>query len=382
MIPRERLQHEIDLALERSPVVALLGPRQCGKTTAALQTMRESEAVRFDLEDPVDLARLENPMLALGSASGLVVIDEIQRRPELFEILRVLVDRPEQRSRFLVLGSASPELVRGVSESMAGRVAFIDMAGFDLGEVGTECWRSLWLRGGFPRSYLAAEESSSSRWREDFIRTFLERDLPQLGISVASTTMRRFWTMLAHYHGQVLNAAELARSLSVGETSIRRYLDILSGSFVVRQAQPWHENLKKRQVKSSKVYIRDSGLLHALLSIRSSDELESHPKLGASWEGFVIEQILAFRRDRDAFFWATHGGAELDLLVFDGQQRIGFEVKYADAPRTTRSMRVAIEDLGLDRIEVVYPGRASFFLDEDIHALAIDDLASTISGRK
>lgn len=382
MIPRERLQHEIDLALKRSPVVALLGPRQCGKTTAALQTMRESEAVRFDLEDPVDLARLENPMLALGSASGLVVIDEIQRRPELFEILRVLVDRPEQRSRFLVLGSASPELVRGASESMAGRVAFIDMAGFDLGEVGTERWRSLWLRGGFPRSYLTKEESSSFRWREDFIRTFLERDLPQLGISVASTTMRRFWTMLAHYHGQVLNAAELARSLSVGETSIRRYLDILSGSFVVRQMQPWHENLKKRQVKSPKVYIRDSGLLHTLLSIRSSDELESHPKLGASWEGFVIEQILALRRERGAFFWATHSGAELDLLVFDGQQRIGFEVKYADAPRTTRSMRVAIEDLGLDRISVVYPGRTSFPLDENIHALAIDDLASTISGQK
>ncbi|MDJ0868270.1 MAG: ATP-binding protein [Myxococcota bacterium] len=379
MLSRERLQHDIRLALERSPVVALLGPRQCGKTTAALETMRVREAVRFDLEDPVDLARLENPMLALGSERRLVVIDEIQRRPELFEILRVLVDRGEQGPRFLVLGSASPELVRGTSESLAGRVAFVDMAGFDIAEVGAESWRTLWQRGGFPRSYLAAEESSSHRWREDFVRTFLERDLPQLGISVPATTMRRFWTMLAHYHGQVLNAAELARSLSVGETTVRRYLDILSGSFVVRQLQPWHENLKKRQVKSPKVYVRDSGILHTLLSIRSPEDRESHPKLGASWEGFVIEQVLALRSEREAFFWATHGGAELDLLVFDGPRRIGFEVKYTDAPRTMRSMRVAIEDLGLDRLEIVYPGRESFALDAKIRALAIGDLVSALA---
>jgi predicted AAA+ superfamily ATPase len=336
--------------------------------------MATRKSVRFDLEDPLDLARLDNPMLALESTTGLVVIDEVQRRPELFEILRVLVDRSERQARFLVLGSASPGLVRGVSETLAGRVAFVDMGGFDLGEVGGSAWRQLWRRGGFPLAYLAPGEQASVRWRNDFVRTFLERDLPQLGISVASTTMRRFWTMLAHCHGQVLNASELARSLSVGQTSIRRYLDILSGSYVVTQLQPWHENLKKRQVKSPKVYVRDTGLLHTLLSIGTDDELHSHPKLGASWEGFVIEQILALRSQRDAYFWATHGGAELDLLVFEGSRRRGFEIKCADAPHTTRSMRAAIEDLELDTLHVVYPGTKSFVLDENIYALAITDL--------
>lgn len=334
-----------------------------------------SPAVRFDLENPTDLARLDNPMLALGSATGLVVIDEVQRKPELFEVLRVLLDRPERQSTFLLLGSASPTLVRSASESLAGRVAFIDMGGFDLDETGADAWRTLWVRGGFPRSYLAVDEEASFSWREDFIRTFLERDLPQLGVGIASTTMRRFWTMLAHHHAQVLNAAELGRSLSVSEVTIRRYLDTLSGSYVVRQLQPWHENLKKRQVKSPKIYVRDSGLLHALLSVEGESQLQSHPKLGASWEGFVIEQILSLRGVRNAYFWATHAGAELDLILFEGGRRVGFEVKYTDAPRTTRSMRSAIDSLSLDELNVVYPGTESYFLDEKIRAVAITDLA-------
>ena len=375
MLTRLRLQREVEAGLARSPAVALLGPRQCGKTTLARLLMAERpEATRFDLEDPVDLARLDNPMLALGSARGLVVIDEVQRKPELFEVLRVLLDRPERPAQFLLLGSASPLLVQGVSETLAGRIAFVDMGGFDLEEVGAEAWGMLWCRGGFPRSFLAADELMSFRWREDFIRTCLERDLPLLGVGVASTTMRRFWTMLAHYHGQVVNRAELGRSLSVSETAIRRYLDVLSGSYVLRLLQPWHENLKKRQVRAPKVYVRDSGLLHALLSIEDDEQLQSHPKLGASWEGFAIEQILALRARRHVYFWATHAGAELDLLLFEGGKRIGFEIKYTDAPRTTRSMRVAIQDLGLSTLYVVYPGAQSYPMDEGIEALGIAGL--------
>ncbi len=379
MLERPRLEKAVEVALARSPAAALLGPRQCGKTTLARRIMeRHAGAVRFDLEDPIDLARLDNPRLALGRASGLVVIDEVQRKPDLFEVLRVLIDRPDNPARFLLLGSASPALVRGVSETLAGRIAFVDMGGFDLDEVGTDNWRKLWQRGGFPLSYLAPDEAGSTSWRQDFIRTFLERDLPQLGVGTPSTTMRRFWTMLAHYHGQVLNAAELARSMAVSESSIRRYLDVLSGSYVVRRLLPWHENLKKRQVKSPKVYIRDTGLLHALLSIGTAEQLESHPKLGASWEGFAIEQILSFRAPPEAYFWGTHAGAELDLLLFEEGRRIGFEIKYADAPRTTRSMRTALEDLRLDQLYVVYPGSASFQMDSRIEALGITDLPGAL----
>jgi len=375
MLPRTRLVREVRQALVRSPAVALLGPRQAGKTTLARAVMAELEAsTRFDLEDPRDLLRLENPMLALENQSGLVVVDEVQRKPELFEPLRVLLDRPEAPAKFLLLGSASPSLIRGVSETLAGRVSFVDMGGFDLTEVGTEHWRTLWQRGGFPRSFLASDEASSLRWRDDFIRTFLERDLPQLGVGVASLTMRRFWTMLAHVHGQVLNTAQLARSLAVSESSVRRYLDVLSGSYVVRQLLPWHENLKKRQVKSPKVYIRDSGLLHALLSIENDVQLQSSPGLGASWEGFVLEQLLALRVGREAYFWGTHAGAELDVLAFEEGRRIGYEMKYADAPRVTRSMRIAIDDLRLDHLFIVHPGRQSFPLDERISLLAVTDL--------
>ncbi len=358
-----------------APIVALLGPRQVGKTTLARQLAAAADsATVFDLEDPRSLARLEHPLSALEPLEGLVVIDEIQRRPELFELLRVLVDRELSKTRFLVLGSASPALIADATETLAGRVSFVDVTGFDLGDVGGEHFDSLWLRGGFPRAYLAESDEHSAQWREDFVRTFLERDLPQLGVKVPAPTLRRFWTMLAHWHGQVWSSAEFARSFGVSDPTVRRYLDTLSAAMVVRQLAPWHENLSKRQVKSPKVYVRDSGLLHALLDLRTHDELHSHPKLGASWEGFALEQTLAITGDRNAYFWATHAGAELDLLWIRGPARYGFEFKFADAPRTTRSMQHALADLRLERLFIVHPGRESHVLTERIDALSIKDL--------
>jgi len=370
-IHRECLLTAIRERLARSPVVSVLGPRQSGKTTLAREIASEREATIFDLEDPRALARLENPVSALESLSGLVVIDEVQRSPQLFPLLRVLADRDPLPARFLILGSASPQLVRGISESLAGRAAFVDVAGFDLSEVGPASFRRLWMRGGFPRSFLAPGEKASFEWRSDFVRTFLERDVPQLGISIPAATLRRFWTMLAHLHGQVWNAAELARSLGSSEGTARRYLDLLTSVFLVRQLPPWFENLGKRQVKSPKVYVRDSGLLHALLGLEDRPALESHPKLGASWEGFAIEQLLRIAGERDAYFWATHAGAELDLLLFSGGKRVGVEFKVGDTPRPTRSMRTAMDDLGLDRLLVVHPGRDSFPLEDRIEAVSI-----------
>jgi len=376
MIPRSKLIHQIQSVFAIHPVAGILGPRQCGKTTVArMYEAGEESYVHLDLENPVDLRRLESPLRALESLTGLVVIDEVQRRPKLFELLRVLVDRPANRARFLLLGSASPHLVKGVSESLAGRIGFVDMAGFDLSEVGDQ--DALWLRGGFPRAYLAATPESSLAWREGFVRTFLERDLPQLGIRIPAETLRRFWTMLAHYHGQVWNAAELARSLGASENTARRYLDILSGAFMIRVLPPWHENLKKRQVKAPKVYLRDSGILHTLLQIDSHAALQSHPKLGASWEGFALEEILRQLGTRDAYSWGTHGGAELDLLVFAGGKRYGFEFKYADAPGRTRSMRIAIDDLQLDHLRVVYPGPHAYELDDDISVVPLESIQHT-----
>lgn len=359
-------------------MVALVGPRQCGKTTLARRIAQDGLADRFDLEDPVDVARLAAPKLALENLRGLVVIDEIQRMPELFEILRVLADRPRTPARFLVLGSASPQLVRGVSETLAGRVRFVEMGGFDVQEAGAERIRALWTRGGFPRSFLARSESESFTWRGDFIRTFLERDIPQLGISIAATTLRRFWTMIAHYHGQIWNAAEFARSLGTSEPTARRYLDILAGAFVVRQLAPWFENLGKRQVKSPKVYVRDSGLLHALLGLGDHRQLTSHPKFGASWEGFAVEQVLGILRPHEAYFWATHSGAELDLLAIRRGKRLGFEMKCADAPSLTRSMTVALHDLRLDRLLVVYPGTRSYRLSPKVEVVAVGDLVEAV----
>lgn len=360
-------------ALARTPVVALLGARQVGKTTLAGQVAAaySEKVTRFDLEDPDDLARLSEPKLALASLSGLVVIDEIQRRPDLFSILRVLADRSDTPARFLILGSAQPSMLRQSSETLAGRIAYHELGGFGRDEVGSDSTQDLWRRGGFPRSFLAASEEASVAWRRDFIRTFLERDIPQLGIDVPSATLHRFWRMLAHYHGQTWNGAELARAFGVAHTTVRRYLDILTGALVVRQLQPWHENLGKRQVKAPKVYLADTGLLHTLLGIVSQDDLEGHPKVGASWEGFIIREILHLHdvQPEEAFFWATHSGAELDLLVVRGRVRLGFEIKRSTAPKLTPSMRSAVESLKLDKLTVIHAGNHAFPLAERVEAL-------------
>lgn len=370
MIDRKAALERVRQSFRVHPAVAIEGPRQCGKTTLAHAFVsKEKVYTFFDLEKPVDRRKLESPEQALGGLRGLVVIDEIQRNPELFPLLRVLLDRPKAPARFLLLGSASPTLIRGVSESLAGRVGLMNLSGFDLREVGVARLPRLWLRGGFPRSYLAEDDAASSSWRESFLQTFLERDMPQFGINIPAETLRRFWTMIAHYHGQVWNAAEFARALGANEATARRYLDILAGAFVVRVLPPWFENLKKRQVKAPKIYVRDSGLMHTLQTIFSADDLAGHPKRGASWEGFVIEQILACVDTRDAYFWGTHAGAELDLLVTVHGKRYGFECKYADAPGSTRSMHVALQDLDLAHLWVVYPGAERYVLDERITAL-------------
>jgi uncharacterized protein len=365
MIPRLVYAGRLESALARAPVTALLGPRQCGKTTMARSICEGRNAVFYDLESVPDRRRLENPEMALGAAEGLVVLDEIQLAPELFGVLRVLVDRPGNAARFLVLGSASPEIVRGASESLAGRVEFIELTGFGLEEIGGEADR-LWLRGGFPRSFLARTETDSRVWRADFIRTFLERDLPVLGIRVPSVAMRRFFTMLAHYHGQTFNASEIGRSLGLSDRSVRAYLDVLTGAFLMRQLQPWHENVGKRQVKAAKLYFRDTGLLHSLLEIPDKHALLGHPRLGASWEGFAIEQVLHTLAPAEAYFWSTHGGAELDLLFFMNGRRYGVEFKFSEAPSATKSMRVAIADLSLSHLWIVYPGREAYPIDEMI----------------
>lgn len=380
IVPRPAVIDQIDRMLTIHPVAALLGPRQCGKTTVARMIAEQRPSTYFDLENPVDVRRLTAPMTVLETMSGLVIIDEVQRQPDLLALLRVLVDRPENAARFLLLGSASPQLVRGASESLAGRIGFTDLSGFNLTEVDASRPDQLWLRGGFPRSFLADDDSISMAWRESFTRTFLERDIPQLGITVPAETLRRFWTMIAHYHGQVWNSAEFARSLSSSEVTARRYLDILSGAYMVRVLPPWFENISKRQVKSPKLYIRDSGILHSLLQLSTLPELQSHPKLGASWEGFVIEQIIGLLATRDAYFWATHGGAELDLLVRAGGKHYGFEIKYADAPGVSRSMRVAVEDLALEHLWVVYPGRHEYALDDRISALPVDSIPNVAAG--
>lgn len=354
----------------------LSGPRQCGKTTIARQFLSADSANYFDLEDPLSLARLDEPMTALRPLEGLVVIDEIQRRPDLFPVLRVLADRAPSTARFLILGSASGELLRQSSESLAGRVERIVMGGLLLEETGTESLPSLWLRGGFPRSLLARSEDDSVAWRAEFIATLLERDLPQWGVRVPALALRRFWTMLAHYHGQTWSAADPARALGVSESTARRYLDLLTDAYMLRQLQPYHANLRKRQVKSPKVYVRDSGLLHRLLGLDTESSLLSHPKLGASWEGFALEQLLATEPHDAAYFWATHQGAEMDLVLAQGDRLVGVEFKRADAPRMTRSIRIATDDLGLERVAVVYPGEVRYPIAEGVEAVPLSALAS------
>jgi hypothetical protein len=353
----------------------LTGPRQSGKTTLARQLLAEESANYFDLEDPVSLARLDEPKTALGPLQGLVVIDEVQRRPDLFSILRVLADRRDQPARFLILGSASGDLMRQSSESLAGRVERIEIGGFTLAELGPGSTHALWRRGGFPLAYLARTERDSLAWRKQFIQTLLERDLPQWGVRVPAVALLRFWTMVAHFHGQIWNATEPARALGVDPSTTRRYLDLLTDALVIRQLQPWHANLGKRQVRSPKVYVRDSGLLHQLLGLGTEKALMSHPKLGASWEGFAIEQVLASETHDDAWFWATHQGAEIDLLLRRGDRLLGVECKRADAPKLTPSIRIAIEDLGLDRVAVVYPGAKRYSLSERVEAVPLETLA-------
>lgn len=375
MINRSSILKAMNLALSRSRVVVLTGPRQSGKTTLAREFVEEVSVNYFDLEDPASLARLDEPMTALRPLKGLVVIDEVQRRPDLFPVLRVLADRTEAPARFLILGSASGDLLRQTSESLAGRMESLTIGGFSLEELGAEAEESLWLRGGFPLSYLAKEEADSLSWRGNFIQTLLERDLPQWGVRVPATALRRFWTILAHYHGQTWNAAEAARALGASESSARRYLDILSDAFMIRQLQPYHANLRKRQVKSPKIYVRDSGLLHHLLGIESMKGLLTHPKVGASWEGLVIEEVLRSEPKDEAFFWATHQGAEIDLVIRRGDQLLGVECKRTDAPGITRSIRIAREDLGLIRVAVVYPGTKRFPLSEEVEAVPLSVLA-------
>ncbi|MFO7675130.1 MAG: ATP-binding protein [bacterium] len=364
-------------ALKRSRVVALLGPRQCGKTTLARKFVPAGALNYFDLEEPTSFARLNEPETALRPLKGLVVIDEIQRRPELLPLLRVLADRRPLPARFLILGSASPELLRRSSETLAGRLETVPLAGFRLADLGNAARNRHWVRGGFPPAYTARTETDSLAWRQQFIQAFLERDIPQLGVVIPAVALRRFWSMTAHYHGQTWNGAELARALAVSEPTVRRYLDLLTGVYMVRQLPPWFENVGKRQVKAPKVYVRDSGLLHALLGVGARRELESHPKVGASWEGYAVEEILKALNPDQAYYWATHQGAELDLLLFKRGRRIGVECKRTDAPVLTSSMRTALSDLKLSELLVVYPGERSYRLADKVRVLPLTRLLTT-----
>lgn len=382
MIPRLRLLEDVRRALRRSRAVVLAGPRQSGKTTLAAMLAERRAASWFDLEDPLDRRRLEQPLLALSAlegGSGPVVIDEVQLVPGLFPVLRVLIDRSPRNGQYLLLGSASPALLRQAGESLLGRVEVVEVGGFDLGEVGAARQLPLWLRGGYPRAFLADGDDDSFAWRTQAVQRHVELDLPQLGVNVAPPAMLRFWRMLAHMHGQVWNAADPARSLGVSEPTVRRWLDVLTQTFMLRQLQPWFENLAKRQVKSPKLYLRDSGLLHALMGVRTMDDLLVHPRLGASWEGWALEQVLRVARPDEAYFWATHGGAELDLLLLRGGRRVGVEFKRADAPRLTPSMTIALRDLRLDALYVVHPGERRYALADRVEAVPLAALLPAAS---
>jgi uncharacterized protein len=378
MLARTALVDAVRAALKRSRAVILSGPRQSGKSTLAQHFVARDSAQYFDLENPLHAGRLAEPLDTLSRLHGLVVVDEVQRHPGLFPVLRVLIDRSNTPGQYLLLGSASPNLLRQAGESLLGRVEVVEVGGFDLNEAAVTnghyddaCATRLWLRGGFPRSFLAASDADSLAWRASAIASHVEVDLPQFGVGIAAPAMLRFWRMLAHFHGQIWNAAEPARSLGVSETTIRRYLDTLTQTLMVRQLQPWHENIGKRQVKAPRIYFRDTGLLHALMSVSSLPELLVHPRCGASWEGFALEQVLRIARPDEAYFWATHQGAELDLLLLKGNERIGVEFKRADVPKASRSMFTAIEDLHLDRLFVVYPGPNRFALADRIEAVPL-----------
>jgi predicted AAA+ superfamily ATPase len=379
---RNSFIHKIEEQWSSARIVALLGPRQSGKTTLARQYARQSPwkfdpgLQYFDLEDPAHLARLDNPMLALGSLEGLVIIDEVQNRPELFPVLRVLVDRENNPARFLILGSASRDLIRQGAETLAGRIGFVEVTPFHADEVGSTFQDRLWLRGGYPRSFLAETDHSSWLWREAYIKTFLERDVPSLGIQIPAATLRRFWMMLAHVHGQVFNASEIGKSMGIAHTTAARYLDLLSGTFMVRRLMPWYENIKKRQVKSPKFFFRDAGILHRLLGLPDMAALMVHPRMGASWEGFALEQVISLSGADadDVYFWGVHGQGELDLLIHHRGKRLGFEIKYSDHPRVTASHRLALDALSLDRLTIVCPGNSSYPLDEKIGVRGLLDV--------
>jgi len=375
MIHRPALAAAVSDALRRSRIVVLVGPRQVGKTTIARTFLAPESPNYLDLEQPEVEALLANPMVALQARRGLVVLDEIQRAPDAFKVLRVLADRPGLPARFLLLGSAAPGLLKQASETLAGRIETIEVDGFSLSEAGIDAAEMLWYRGGFPLSFTASSDDDSRAWRREFIRTFIERDLPQLGLTTPAPAMRRFWTMLAHFHGQVWNAADPARTLGVSEPTVRRLLDWMTGTFMVRQLQPWFENLGKRQVKSPKIYIRDSGLLHELLGIHDRAALVSHPKGGASWEGFALESTLRLSRPDEAYFWATHAGAELNLLLIKDGHRVGVEFKRSDAPRLTPSMTTALQDLALEKLYVVYPGLRRYLLADRVEVVPLGVLA-------
>jgi predicted AAA+ superfamily ATPase len=383
MVSRSTYLQRLNEATRRSPVTALLGPRQAGKTTLARAFAQQSSGdlavTHFDLESQPDVRRLQNPELVLGSLGGLVVIDQIQVAPQLFSTLRILVDRPENKARFLVLGSASPEIIKNVSETLAGRVEAIELQGFDLGEIDPEQWQTLWVRGCFPRSYLADSDEDSLAWREGFVRTFLERDIPRLGIAVPTPNMRRFWTMLAHNHGQTWNASAMGRAMGLSDKTVRSYLDVLTGTFMVRQLQPWYTNIGKRQVKSPRIFLRDTGLLHALLDLPNRHSLMAHPQVAASWEGFVLEQVLQAVKPTQAYFWATHSGAELDLLFFHRGQRYGIAMKLNEAPDATRSMRQAIKDLELRHVWIIYPGQHSYSIDHNLTVYPLQAVTELVS---
>lgn len=368
--------------LKSHPIVGILGPRQCGKTTLAKMFCREdskfSQSNYFDLESPIDLQRLENPLLALKPLSGLIVIDEIQRFPDLFPILRVLADDETLDQQYLILGSASRDLIKQSSESLAGRIIYLELPPFSFREV--DNLSRLWVRGGFPRSYLASEEVESFDWRNAYVRTFLEQDIPNLGFKIPPVALRRFWIMLAHYHGNIFNASEIGRSFGASDTTMRKYLDLLTGTFMIRQLHPWHANIGKRQVKSPKIYFRDSGILHSLLNLPDHQALLVHPKIGASWEGFAMEEVIKAHQasSNECFFWSTYGDAEVDLLIQKGSELIGIEFKYMDAPKKTKSMQIALKDLPLKKLHVVYPGEKAYLLSEEISVTGLKEYLTSI----
>jgi predicted AAA+ superfamily ATPase len=374
-IQRTKALNSLKEQLRDNPVVALLGPRQCGKTTLANQYAKKKRTLKvhiFDCEDPRDQSKLENPMLILESLTGLIIIDEIQMQPNLFPALRVLVDKDSSK-RFLILGSASRDLISKSAETLAGRISFVQLNSFTYNEIKKHELKKLWIRGGFPRSFLARNDPISFRWRDNFIRTFLERDIPNLGIHIPPVMLRRFWTMLSHYHGQIFNASEIGRSLNTTDTTVKRYLDLLTGTFLIRQLQPWYYNTKKRLVKRPKIYFRDSGLLHSLMAVTNEAELQNHPRFGASWEGFALEQLIALLdlHEEEVFFWAIHTGAELDLLFQRKGKLWGVEFKYQEAPGITKSMRLALTELDLAHLWVVYPGDDIYPLDKNITAVGL-----------